>query len=180
MLAYYGIGTEHKTLGMIANSLIVSKSSVIRLRNKALWMLQKPSLYGPLVKVITNQILASKGREGAVLLEERDSLVRKVTELEAEITRLKTIVTELRAVRVPIKTIVSGVMGKPIEYLGLHTRAINCLKAENIWYVGDLVQVTRNELLKVPNLGRRSLSEISELLASHGLALGMGHDAFCK
>ena len=47
------------------------------------------------------------------------------------------------------------------------------LKAENIYYIGDLIQRTENELLKTPNLGRKSLNEIKEVLAAHGLTLGM-------
>ena len=49
----------------------------------------------------------------------------------------------------------------------------NCLKAENIYYIGDLIQRTENELLKTPNLGRKSLNEIKEVLAARGLTLGM-------
>ena len=49
----------------------------------------------------------------------------------------------------------------------------NCLKAENIHYIGDLVQRTEVELLRTPNLGKKSLTEIKEVLESHGLALGM-------
>ena len=52
-------------------------------------------------------------------------------------------------------------------------RSANCLKAENIYYIGDLIQRTENELLKTPNLGRKSLNEIKEVLAARGLTLGM-------
>ena len=52
-------------------------------------------------------------------------------------------------------------------------RSANCLNAENIFYIGDLIQRTENELLKTPNLGRKSLNEIKEVLASRGLTLGM-------
>ena len=52
-------------------------------------------------------------------------------------------------------------------------RSANCLKAENINYIGDLVQRTEVELLRTPNLGKKSLTEIKEVLAVHGLALGM-------
>ena len=52
-------------------------------------------------------------------------------------------------------------------------RSANCLKAENIYYIGDLIQRTETELLKTPNLGRKSLNEIKEVLASQGLTLGM-------
>jgi DNA-directed RNA polymerase subunit alpha len=53
------------------------------------------------------------------------------------------------------------------------SQSANCLKAENIYYIGDLIQRTENELLKTPNLGRKSLNEIKEVLASRGLTLGM-------
>lgn len=62
---------------------------------------------------------------------------------------------------------------KPIEDLELTVRSTNCLKAEDIYYVGDLVQRTETELMRTPNLGKKSLTEISEVLSEHGLALGM-------
>lgn len=60
-----------------------------------------------------------------------------------------------------------------VDDLELTVRAANCLKAENIYYIGDLVQRTETELLKTPNLGRKSLNELKEVLASKGLILGM-------
>jgi DNA-directed RNA polymerase subunit alpha len=62
---------------------------------------------------------------------------------------------------------------RPVDELELTVRSANCLKAENIYYIGDLIQRTENELLKMPNLGRKSLNEIKEVLASRGLTLGM-------
>lgn len=62
---------------------------------------------------------------------------------------------------------------RPVDDLELTVRSANCLKAENIYYIGDLIQRTENELLKTPNLGRKSLNEIKEVLASRGLSLGM-------
>ena len=61
---------------------------------------------------------------------------------------------------------------RPVDDLELTVRSANCLKAENIYYIGDLIQRTENELLKTPNLGRKSLNEIKEVLAAHGLTLG--------
>src|SRR5256885_319883 len=58
---------------------------------------------------------------------------------------------------------------RPVDELELTVRSANCLKAENIYYIGDLIQRTENELLKTPNLGRKSLNEIKEVLASRGL-----------
>ena len=62
---------------------------------------------------------------------------------------------------------------RPVDDLELTVRSANCLKAENIYYIGDLIQRTETELLKTPNLGRKSLNEIKEVLASRGLTLGM-------
>lgn len=62
---------------------------------------------------------------------------------------------------------------RPVDDLELTVRSANCLKAENIYYIGDLVQRTEVELLKTPNLGKKSLTEIKDVLASRGLSLGM-------
>jgi DNA-directed RNA polymerase subunit alpha len=62
---------------------------------------------------------------------------------------------------------------RPVDDLELTVRSANCQKAENIYYIGDLIQRAETELLKTPNLGRKSLNEIKEVLASRGLTLGM-------
>lgn len=71
---------------------------------------------------------------------------------------------------------VDPILLRPVDDLELTVRSANCLKAENINYIGDLIQRTENELLKTPNLGRKSLNEIKEVLASRGLTLGMQLD----
>jgi len=65
---------------------------------------------------------------------------------------------------------------RPVDELELTVRSANCLKAENIHYIGDLVQRTEVELLRTPNLGKKSLTEIKEVLESHGMSLGMRLD----
>jgi DNA-directed RNA polymerase subunit alpha len=67
---------------------------------------------------------------------------------------------------------------RPVDELELTVRSANCLKAENIHYIGDLVQRTEVELLRTPNLGKKSLTEIKEVLQSHGLMLGMRLDGW--
>lgn len=62
---------------------------------------------------------------------------------------------------------------RPVDDLELTVRSANCLKAENIFYIGDLIQRTEVELLKTPNLGKKSLTEIKDVLATKGLSLGM-------
>ena len=68
---------------------------------------------------------------------------------------------------------IDPILLRPVDDLELTVRSANCLKAENIYYIGDLIQRTENELLKTPNLGRKPLNEIKEVLASRGLTLGM-------
>ena len=62
---------------------------------------------------------------------------------------------------------------RPVDELELTVRSANCLKAEEVMYIGDLVQKTEVELLRTPNLGKKSLTEIKEILESNGLSLGM-------
>ena len=62
---------------------------------------------------------------------------------------------------------------RPVDDLELTVRSANCLKAESIYFIGDLVQRSENELLKTPNLGKKSLTEIKDVLASRSLSLGM-------
>jgi len=68
---------------------------------------------------------------------------------------------------------VDPILLRPIDDLELTVRSANCLKAESIYYIGDLIQKTEVELLKTPNLGKKSLTEIKEVLAQRGLSLGM-------
>ncbi len=72
----------------------------------------------------------------------------------------------------PRKDNFDPILLRPVDELELTVRSANCLKAENIYYIGDLIQRTETELLKTPNLGRKSLNEIKEVLASRGLTLG--------
>lgn len=62
---------------------------------------------------------------------------------------------------------------RSVDDLELTVRSANCLKAENIFFIGDLIQRSEFELLKTPNLGKKSLTEIKDVLAQHGLSLGM-------
>ena len=73
----------------------------------------------------------------------------------------------------PAPVTIDPVLLRPVDDLELTVRSANCLKAENIYYIGDLIQRAETELLKTPNLGRKSLNEIKEVLAARGLTLGM-------
>jgi DNA-directed RNA polymerase subunit alpha len=73
---------------------------------------------------------------------------------------------------------VNPIYHRPVDDLELTVRSANCLKAENIFFIGDLVQRTEADLLKTPNLGKKSLTEIKNVLAAHGLALGTRIDGW--
>ena len=68
---------------------------------------------------------------------------------------------------------IDPILVRPVDDLELTVRSANCLKAEKIYYIGDLIQRTEVELLKTPNLGKKSLTEIKDVLGTHGLSLGM-------
>jgi len=74
------------------------------------------------------------------------------------------------------EVLIDPIMLRPVDELELTVRSANCLKAENANYIGDLVQKTEVELLRTPNLGKKSLNEIKAVLGSHGLSLGMELD----
>ena len=73
---------------------------------------------------------------------------------------------------------IDPILLRPVDDLELTVRSANCLKAETIYYIGDLIQRTEVELLKTPNLGKKSLTEIKDVLASRGLSLGMRLDSW--
>jgi DNA-directed RNA polymerase subunit alpha len=68
---------------------------------------------------------------------------------------------------------IDPILLRPVDDLELTVRSANCLKAESIYFIGDLIQRTEVELLKTPNLGKKSLTEIKDVLAMHGLSMGM-------
>jgi DNA-directed RNA polymerase subunit alpha len=83
---------------------------------------------------------------------------------------------EPRAVSAPTsddKPTINKFLLKKVDELELSVRSANCLKNDNIIYIGDLVQKTEAEMLRTPNFGRKSLNEIKEVLSSMGLRLGM-------
>jgi len=68
---------------------------------------------------------------------------------------------------------IDPILLKPVDELELTVRSANCLKAENIYFIGDLIQYSEMELLRTPNLGKKSLTEIKDVLATRGLSLGI-------
>ena len=85
----------------------------------------------------------------------------------AELGRLEEVIEEKEEIKI------DPVMLRPVDELELTVRSANCLKAENIHYIGDLVSRMESDLLRTPNLGKKSLNEIKDVLASRGLTLGL-------
>ncbi len=125
---------------------------------------QRTDLDRLVVDVETNGVIAPEEavRQSARILVEQLSVFAALEGAEPT--------AEISTSRAPQ---IDPILLRPVDDLELTVRSANCLKAENIYYIGDLIQRTENELLKTPNLGRKSLNEIKEVLASRGLTLGM-------
>ena len=149
--------------------------------------LQLDASYSPIVKV-AYQVESTR-------VEQRTNLDKLVIELETNGTvdpeeTIKMAATilhdqlsvfvdfekvneEVEEKEVEVEEVFDPVLLRPVDDLELTVRSANCLKAENIFYIGDLIQRTEVELLKTPNLGKKSLTEIKDILALKGLSLGM-------
>ena len=106
-------------------------------------------------------------------IEPEEAIRRAATILQQQLSVFVDIDTESEAEEEEKEEEVDPILLRPVDDLELTVRSANCLKAENIYYIGDLVQRTEVELLKTPNLGKKSLTEIKDVLASRGLSLGM-------
>ena len=156
---------------------------------RAIGRLQLDATYSPIRRVA---YVVESAR-----VEQRTDLDKLVLDLETNgtidpeeaIRRAATILQQQLAVFVDLESesedqpareedAVDPILLRPVDDLELTVRSANCLKAENIYYIGDLVQRTEVELLKTPNLGKKSLTEIKDVLASRGLALGLRLDTW--
>ncbi|MBU2885242.1 DNA-directed RNA polymerase subunit alpha [Gilvimarinus agarilyticus] len=152
--------------------------------NRAIGRLQLDASYSPVRRVAYSVDSAR--------VEQRTDLDKLILDLETNgtldpeeaIRRAATILQQQLAVFVDLEgesqsqpeekeEAIDPVLLRPVDDLELTVRSANCLKAENIYYIGDLIQRTEVELLKTPNLGKKSLTEIKDVLASRGLSLGM-------
>jgi len=151
---------------------------------KAIGKLQLDATYSP-VKRVSYTVDSAR-------VEQRTDLDKLIIDLETNgtidpeeaIRRSATILQQQLAVFVDLENEevvaeerveeeIDPILLRPVDDLELTVRSANCLKAENIYYIGDLIQRTEVELLKTPNLGKKSLTEIKDVLASRGLSLGM-------
>ena len=106
-------------------------------------------------------------------IDAEEAIRRAATILQHQLAVFVDLDSESEVEEVEPEAEIDPALIRPVDDLELTVRSANCLKAENIYYIGDLIQRTEVELLKTPNLGRKSLTEIKEVLASRGLALGM-------
>ena len=153
--------------------------------NRTVGRLLLDASYSPVLRV-SYQVESAR-------VEQRTDLDKLIIDIESNgtidpeecIRRAATILHEQLAVFVDLKDAsqqsrteaddpeIDPVLLRPVDDLELTVRSANCLKAEQIYYIGDLIQRTEVELLKTPNLGKKSLTEIKDVLASKGLSLGM-------
>jgi len=153
-------------------------------QNRSVSRLLLDASYSP-VKKITYTVERAR-------VEQRTDLDKLIIELETNgtiepeeaVRRAATILRDQLSIFVDLKaedsprpskgnTEIDPILLRPVDDLELTVRSANCLKAENIYYIGDLIQRTEVELLKTPNLGKKSLTEIKDVLAARGLSLGM-------
>ena len=105
-------------------------------------------------------------------IDPEESIRRAATILQQQLAVFVDLQSESAAVPEEEEDLVDPILLRPVDDLELTVRSANCLKAENIYYIGDLVQRLEVELLKTPNLGKKSLTEIKDVLASRNLSLG--------
>jgi len=109
-------------------------------------------------------------------IDPEEAIRRAATILQQQLAVFVDLESESEAEVEEAEDEVDPILLRPVDDLELTVRSANCLKAENIYYIGDLVQRTEVELLKTPNLGKKSLTEIKDVLASRGLSLGLRLD----
>jgi DNA-directed RNA polymerase subunit alpha len=156
------VNQEDRTLGFIMVDASFSPISKVSYQVESARVEQRTDLDKLIIDVETNGIVDSEQaiRDAATILMGQLSVF----------ANLEGAPTEEEEAAAPQ---VDPILLRPVDDLELTVRSANCLKAENIFYIGDLIQRSENELLKAPNLGRKSLNEIKDVLASKGLTLGM-------
>ncbi len=106
-------------------------------------------------------------------IDPEEAIRRAATILQQQVAVFVDLESEAEVEAVEEEDEIDPILLRPVDDLELTVRSANCLKAENIYYIGDLIRRTEVELLKTPNLGKKSLTEIKDVLASRGLSLGM-------
>lgn len=152
--------------------------------SKAIGKLQIDATYAPVVRVAYNVEAARVEQrtdldklildiESNGTLDPEEAIRFAATILQHQLSAFVDLDAAAAAEPVKEEEQIDPILLRPVDDLELTVRSANCLKAENIYYIGDLIQRTEVELLKTPNLGKKSLTEIKDVLASKGLSLGM-------
>ena len=111
-------------------------------------------------------------------LDPEEAIRRSATILQEQLGAFVDLETDKEQEVEEVEDQIDPILLRPVDDLELTVRSANCLKAENIYYIGDLIQRTEVELLKTPNLGKKSLNEIKDVLEARGLALGTRLDSW--
>jgi DNA-directed RNA polymerase subunit alpha len=106
-------------------------------------------------------------------IDPEEAIRRAATILQQQVSVFVDLESENEPEAIVEEDEIDPILLRPVDDLELTVRSANCLKAENIYYIGDLIRRTEVELLKTPNLGKKSLTEIKDVLALRGLSLGM-------
>lgn len=159
---------ESRPVGVIMVDALYSPVKKVSFSVESARVEQRTDMDKLILEIETNGVIepAEAVRTAArVLIEQLSSF--------ADLRGVTTVGEQPAAMRGVAAPQVDPILLRPVDELELTVRSANCLKAENIYYIGDLIQRTETELLKTPNLGRKSLNEIKDVLAARGLTLGM-------
>jgi len=163
------LGEETRPVGVILVDALYSPVKKVSFNVESARVEQRTDLDKLILEIETNGVIepAEAVRYAArVLIEQLASFA----DLQG-ISSLSDVTSSIKLVSQ--QSSIDPILLRPVDELELTVRSANCLKAENIYYIGDLIQRTETELLKTPNLGRKSLNEIKDVLAARGLTLGM-------
>lgn len=156
------LGEEHRAIGRLQLDATFSPVRRVAYSVDSARVEQRTNLDKLIVELETN---------GAIDPEE--AIRRAANILRDQLSVFVDLQGTEEAQAAPQQSEIDPILLRPVDDLELTVRSANCLKAENIYYIGDLIQRTEVELLKTPNLGKKSLTEIKDVLATHGLSLGM-------
>lgn len=156
--------TEGSSIGTLKLDASFSPIKRVTYRVEAARLEQRTDLDRLIIEVETDGSVGAEEsvRGAAAILQEQLSILADLRGKGADVDEPEEPAVEI-----------DPVLLRPVDDLELTVRSANCLKAESIYYIGDLIQRTETELLRTPNLGKKSLTEIKDVLASRGLSLGM-------
>jgi DNA-directed RNA polymerase subunit alpha len=159
-----GVEGESRAIGRLQLDASYSPIRRVTYRVDAARLEQRTDLDRLVMEVETNGAVEAEAavREAAMILQDQLSVLVDLQGKESRQERPQEQGAEI-----------DPILLRPVDDLELTVRSANCLKAESIYYIGDLIQRTETELLRTPNLGKKSLTEIKDVLASRGLSLGM-------